>query len=354
MSAHLKKVLKVVLSLGLAALLLYFFLRNLDLAAVGRSITATDPFWLAVAFGVTVVNIPLRSWRWTLLLRTAGKVGQLDAFGSTCVGFAATTLLPARAGEVVRPAVLARRSGLPFTPLLASIGLERLIDLVFVLALFVVWAVSGAVPQGLPPAEASRLLLLKRSAVLVAAGCVAAFGLLAALTVRPSLVNLLLGPLHKLLPPGPAARVDSIARSFLGGLAALRTFRDVVLVFGSSTVVWVVNGYAFHAVLHAFGLAYPLPVSFFVLTWAVLGLAVPTPGGVGGYHAAVAYALTGFYGADPARSAGVALVTHAISFVPITLLGIGFLAASGLSLTRLAEEAPEGTGGDGGEGRSAA
>jgi uncharacterized membrane protein YbhN (UPF0104 family) len=78
-------------------------------------------------------------------------------------------------------------------------------------------------------------------------------------------------------------------------------------------------------------------VAFFVLTWGVLGLAIPTPGGVGGYHAAVAYCLWGFYSVPKNTAAALALISHAISFVPITLLGLGFLAAGGLSLRSLAD-----------------
>ena len=39
----------------------------------------------------------------------------------------------------------------------------------------------------------------------------------------------------------------------------------------------------------------------------------------------------------PATAAAFALVSHVISFVPITLLGLAFLAGSGLSFGRLAE-----------------
>ena len=56
-----------------------------------------------------------------------------------------------------------------------------------------------------------------------------------------------------------------------------------------------------------------LPVSFFVLAWAILGLAIPTPGGVGGYPTAVAYALTAFYGVGKATAGAFALVSHALS-----------------------------------------
>jgi len=90
--------------------------------------------------------------------------------------------------------------------------------------------------------------------------------------------------------------------------------------------------------LLAFDLVLPYPVAFFIIAWAILGLAIPTPGGVGGYHTAVAYSLAGFYAVPKETAAAFALVSHALSFVPITLVGLVFLLAGGLSLKSLREE----------------
>ena len=51
------------------------------------------------------------------------------------IGFAASAVLPARAGEVIRPYLLARREGLSATAAFATIIVERILDLVAVLLL---------------------------------------------------------------------------------------------------------------------------------------------------------------------------------------------------------------------------
>jgi hypothetical protein len=90
-------------------------------------------------------------------------------------------------------------------------------------------------------------------------------------------------------------------------------------------------------VLRAFGLNYPFSASYVTTAAAVLGLALPTPGGIGGYHAAVQVALTDVYGAPLAEASGVALLAHAISFVPITLIGFLLFAASPMRKVKLTE-----------------
>ena len=73
----------------------------------------------------------------------------------------------------------------------------------------------------------------------------------------------------------------------------------------------------------------------------MVGVAVPTPGAVGGFHLAYQIAADVFFGAPADRAVGAAIVLHAISFVPVTLLGIYFMAREGLTLAgarRMAEE----------------
>ena len=336
--------LRIAVSLGLAALLLWLFFRNLDLGELARTLSAAHPGWLALALAITFFNFPFRSWRWTRLLHHVQHIPQREAFSATCIGFAASVLLPARAGEIVRPAVLSRRTGLPFAPALASIAVERLIDLVAVVLLFVVYAVGGWAPADLSAEAHGRLELLRRSAFLLGAATLVVFAGLGLLAARPHLADRVLGPLERRLPTRIAARVVALLRSFLGGLASIRTGSDVAVMSSSTLVMWLLNVLQFYSVARAFEVVLPFPAFFFVLTWGVLGLAIPTPGGVGGYHTAVAYALTGFYGIAAAPAAATALVTHAIAFVPVTLAGVAFLAASGLTLRRLSAGAPNDPG----------
>lgn len=336
--------LRIAVSLGLAALLLWLFFRNLDLGELARTLSAAHPGWLVLALAITFFNFPFRSWRWTRLLHHVQHIPQREAFSATCIGFAASVLLPARAGEIVRPAVLSRRTGLPFAPALASIAVERLIDLVAVVLLFVVYAVGGWAPADLSAEAHGRLELLRRSAFLLGAATLVVFAGLGLLAARPHLADRVLGPLERRLPTRIAARVVALLRSFLGGLASIRTGSDVAVMSSSTLVMWLLNVLQFYSVARAFEVVLPFPAFFFVLTWGVLGLAIPTPGGVGGYHTAVAYSLTGFYGIAAAPAAATALVTHAIAFVPVTLAGVAFLAASGLTLRRLSAGAPNDPG----------
>ena len=69
------------------------------------------------------------------------------------------------------------------------------------------------------------------------------------------------------------------------------------------------------------------------MTVLVVGVAMPTPGAIGGFHAAYQIAVQTFFGAPTDRAIGGAIVLHAISFLPVTLLGIVFMEREGLTLS---------------------
>ena len=84
----------------------------------------------------------------------------------------------------------------------------------------------------------------------------------------------------------------------------------------------------------AFHIDMPFTGAFLIQALLVVGVAVPTPGAVGGFHYFYRLGVTTFYGAPNDRAVGAALVLHAISFVPVAIIGLILLAQEGLSLSR--------------------
>jgi len=142
--------LQVAVSLLLAGGLLALFLRQVRLEPLQEAIRSASGGWLLAALSIAIFTFILRAVRWTWLLRPVGRVPVLAAFLATAVGFAANNL-PARVGEVVRPALLSRMRRLPFSALLASILFERAWDGGSVVFYFLL-----AVALGLPGSTASR------------------------------------------------------------------------------------------------------------------------------------------------------------------------------------------------------
>ena len=156
MQPRVRNALIFLLTLGLLGV----FLRSVNVAEVWGETRRANPWLLLLAVGVTGVTYAVRALRWQYLLAPIGPTHFSTAFRTTVIGFAATFLLPARAGEVIRPYLLARREGLNATAAFATIILERLLDLITVLLLFA-WFVLTAAPDAVTgdPAQFARIKL---------------------------------------------------------------------------------------------------------------------------------------------------------------------------------------------------
>jgi uncharacterized membrane protein YbhN (UPF0104 family) len=71
----------------------------------------------------------------------------------------------------------------------------------------------------------------------------------------------------------------------------------------------------------------------------VIGVAVPTPGAIGGFHEAFRFGTTTFYAAPNETAVAAALVLHAFSILPVLVLGLAFAAQAGLNLSRMRQMA---------------
>jgi uncharacterized protein (TIRG00374 family) len=140
---------------------------------------------------------------------------------------------------------------------------------------------------------------------------------------------------ERILPARLARTVASMAKALAEGFAVVRHPSRLVWAMVWSLVLWLSSAAQVWVVVRAFDIALPFAGSFLLTAMLVVGVALPTPGGVGGTHEVLRLALTSFYGADNNAAVGAAILQHAVNFVPILLLGLVFLAQDGLNLSRL-------------------
>src|SRR5436190_20342720 len=131
----MKSSIRTAIVLAVAAALVVLFLRNVPLRDVAAAIVHARAGWLGVSVAMAILNLVIRALRWQYLLEPLGHARFRNAFRATVVGFAASTVLPARAGEVIRPYFLSRHEKMTATGAFATIILERVLDLLTVLVL---------------------------------------------------------------------------------------------------------------------------------------------------------------------------------------------------------------------------
>lgn len=329
MRAHFKTLLIAVATVALVA----WFLRQADFSQVGREIRGARAGPLALALVATALTYVLRALRWQYLLAPIGPTRFSQAFRTTVIGFAANTVLPARIGEVVRPYLLARREGLSIPATFATIILERLLDLVTVIVMFGLFAF--AFDPGMAAVNRDVYEKVKIGAGLAALGALGAVVMVVVLAGRRDEVGALVARASRVLPPTLATRVAHLAHTFVQGMAVMRDPRRLGQSLLLSIPLWLSIASGIWLVTVAFHMTIPFTGSFLMVALLVVGVAVPTPGSVGGFHEAFRIGAVTFYGVENDRAVGAAIVLHAMSFLPVTLLGAWFMLQDGLNLSRV-------------------
>ena len=339
MRKSLRTIVIVVLSVGLVAL----FLRGAHLDVVWAEIKQANGWLLALSSGVTVLTVVLRALRWQYLLAPIGRARFGPAFRTTTIGFAASAVLPARAGEIIRPYLLARQEGLSATATFATVIIERVLDAVtcvLLLASFVLFF-----DPGMHGTDSRLYWLVELGGIIVGALALAVLGAMFVAARDPQAAGRWAYKVEHLLPGKLTHKLATVLLKFAEGLAVVRTPKRLALALALSLPLWLSIGWGIWCVTSAFGIDLPFTSSFLIIALLVVGVSVPTPGGVGGFEAAMQIGLTSFYGVPNDRAVGTAIVLHLISLLPHIVLGSFFLLQDGLgfgTVRNLAHAAAEG------------
>lgn len=327
----MRSYLRTLVVLALAVALLVLFLYNVDLRGVVREIVHARFEWLVVSLLTMFVNLAIRTWRWQYLLEPLGMPTFANAFRATAIGFAASSILPARAGEVIRPYFLARHERMSATGAFATVILERVLDMLTVVGLLAVYMFFFR--QELATTNAVAFEAVKWAGGTAGVTALAALALLFVLAGNPARLGAALTRLEQVVPSKLAGLLARIAEKFATGLGVIRRPSRLLVALVLSVPLWLSIALGIWTAALAFRLAIPFAGSFLVMALLVVGVAVPTPGAVGGFHAAFKFAATTFFGASDDAAVGAAIVLHALTIGPTLLLGLLFAAQAGMNLS---------------------
>ncbi len=142
----LKDILKLIISLGIGVFLIWWFLRTLsaeERAEIWESFQHINYGIIILMFFVGIVSHWFRALRWNLLIEPMGYKPKIkNTFLAVMVGYLANLAFP-RLGEVVRCGLLDRYEKIPFTKLVGTVVVDRILDLItFALLFFLLLAVN--------------------------------------------------------------------------------------------------------------------------------------------------------------------------------------------------------------------
>jgi uncharacterized protein (TIRG00374 family) len=328
--APMKKNWQFWLGVGISAIFLYWAFSKLEWGDFWGAVQGANYWWLLPGVAIYFIALWIRAWRWHYLLGPVKKVPTKVMFPITTIGYMGNNIYPARAGEVLRAVILKRKEGISVSASLATIIVERIFDGVVMLAFVFVnlpeLAKLATSDSGLFGKVDIQSLTLWGTGVFL--GALAVF-LLAAMFPQ---VTAKIGKwvIMTFLPARVEEKTLSIMDRFLEGLASLRSPFNVLMVFFTSVIIWLLETVKYWFVMHAFSFS----VSFFALMLlngiANLATTIPSAPGYVGTWEAVTKAVLVAYSVPEAEALGYAVVLHIALWLPVTLLGAYYLAREGI------------------------
>ena len=248
MRSHFRTIVVLALAAGLLAL----FLHNVDLWGVASAIARARAGWLALSLATMFVNLAIRAFRWQYLLEPLGSATFANAFRATAVGFAASSVLPARAGEVIRPYFLSRHEPMSATGAFATIIVERLLDTLTVLIQLAAFVLVFG--QGVSAANPVAFRAVKWAGASAAGVSLAALAVLFVLARDPARIGSTMRRLEHVVPSAFAGLLARIAEKFARGLAVIRRPGRLMAALALSFPLWLTIDLGIWAVAMALAL----------------------------------------------------------------------------------------------------
>jgi len=301
----------ICLGLVLSLVFLYFAFRGVDIRQVWFNIRQLNSFFIVVSAVLIVAEFLLRAFRWKFLLtpNCAPKVNQL--FSVLMIGYFSNSIMPLRMGELVRAQLLGTNYDVNRARALATIVVERVCDMVTLLALFGVavllydifppWMKQGGILMTIALLAISSLLYVYRHK---------AAGIIAQMRLHPSSNRF-------------SKKLATTMENFGLGLGVLTDRKTVIIVLSLSVMIWALVIASIDMVLQSFSMQLSVFASIFVAVMVGLGMLLPAPpGNIGVYEGFAILALVPF-GIEREAALSFSLVLHFLELA-ITM-SIGFV-----------------------------
>jgi uncharacterized protein (TIRG00374 family) len=289
---------------GVAALSCWLLLRQVDWSSLWKALASADYRWVAAGILAIVATFFTRTRRWQALLWQSGT-GLLPTMTALLMGQVANTALPMRSGDVMRAAWIGSEKGTGTVEALGSIALEKVWDLIALLACGLILLVWIPLPGWFARSIWGTALVLALGGGL----------LLATLRWQAPLFRLT-GRLLARLPAGWDQALLPRLRRLANGLEAIRQ-PDVSLQAAFWTgLTWALGALTNLSILAAFGIPSAVAALFLLVTLRAGGT-IPTPGGLGILEGICVLSLNGFFKlASYDRALAIGLVLHLVVLGP--------------------------------------
>jgi len=324
--------LQMLLGVAVSALCVWLSMKDVHVNEVLAALRGANGLGFAAVMAVTLVGFWVRAVRWRWFIEAGRPLSVPSLFSATMIGFMANNVLPFRLGEFVRPWALARRERLSKTTLLATIVVERAVDMLTLLGIFGVTMLVHPIAES---TDAGRLV--QWGARLLVLLCVGLTLFVIAVERNRRLAQAVVRFVTRPLPGTAGERVGHMLERFIEGLGLFRDVGRLTVVFALSFAMFLCFACALAISLWSLGIDLPWYAGLVMLVITAIGIMVPAaPGYIGTLNIACTAGLA-LFGVGKAQSVPFSWFYFFSQWLPITAVGLVYLNREGLSLASLGQ-----------------
>ncbi len=321
------KYFKLILILVVIILLLAIFFKDANFEKVFNEIKNINPIYPLLFILGIFINMIVRSYRWGLILKQyKEEISFKTLINFTAIGFF-INFLPGRVGEFARGILIARKEKINQSYGLASVIIERLIDVLMVVILFLVSL------SFIRDNNSTFMMNLKRISYFMLPIIIFVFLLFYFINSKKifSYVEKTICFLAKIIPHKFREKAVNFILNFIKGLRLNLRFVDFLKLFLSSLLVWAVLVPFYWILMKGFDINVSLfeTIPFFSIT--VIAAAIPTPGMAGSLDAGAKLGLITLFKVAESTAVAYTLVFHFLILLFITVFGLISLWMQGLN-----------------------
>ncbi len=318
-----KRNVRIAIGVVASALFIAIALRGIDWQESLAALVHARYAYVIPIVVVTWWQLYIRAQRWRVVLAPFPAAPMRELVAATNIGWMANYLLPLRAGEIIRPVLLSRSTGLPVGGVIATTALERIFDLFAMLVLFGFVTLTMPVPATVRDWGIALLLL---AAVLI--------GIVVFIRWHSDRARAVFRWALQRAPDRIAAPIQEFLEGFILALAVLDRPATLLRLAAWSLYLWLAISFMFGLGLLMFGLQVPL-LSGQILVTVVTAVAVAAPsapGFIGSFQLGCRIALVEILGLSESSAIAYSVALHLLQFVAVIAAGAFSLAGQGLRL----------------------
>ena len=315
----------------ISVLCIYLAFRKVEFEQMRKAFNTVN-YWLFLpAIASVFFGVFFRAYRWRFFLDPIKRLNTGSLFSSLMIGYSANMIMPAHLGEILRAYILSKKHRISMSSTLATIVIERIVDVFSLLILVLLAVYIYPFPDW-----------VIQSSYIIFFCALGLFIFLILLKKVPSFVIRMVGFVKKLLPEVFGRKIQTFIEKFMSGIFPLERWQDYMIVNILSLMIWICYGLVFYFTLQAFNFVETFNLgwsaSLILLVITSIALIVPSsPGYIGTYHYLCQISLV-MLGVSSSQALSFAVVVHAIDFFPVFIIGLFFANYENISIFNMSKK----------------